>query len=146
MPAQITLTENPRTYILPAQRRSADIRRLTDPAELAAIRFVQRLGIRPNLTGYHLLIRSIITALNNPSLLGSLTHSLYPAVAEYHGCDVKAVERNIRRAIESAYEYDPERIREVFYYKVDKPYISEVISLAVESIRYDPTYEGYMTV
>ena len=146
MSAQISLSENTRTYILPAQRRSAAIRRCSDPAELAAIRFVQRLGIRPNLTGYKLLIRSITTALNNPSLLSSLTHSLYPAVAEYHGCDVRAVERNIRRAIDSAFEYDPERIRDIFYYKVDKPYISEVISLAVESIRYDNACEGYMPV
>jgi len=145
MQAPITLSDNTRTYILPAQRSSGAVRRCTDPAELAAIRFVQRLGIRPNLSGYQLLIRSITTALNNPSLLGSLTHSLYPVVAEHHGCDVRAVERNIRRAIDSAFEYDPERIRAIFYYKVDKPYISEVISLAVESIRYDNAYEGYMT-
>ena len=42
----------------------------------------------------------------------------------------------MRKAIESAYEYDPQRVQSIFYYKVDKPYISEVLSMAVESIRH----------
>ena len=105
--------------------------------ELAAIRFVQKLGIRPNLTGYQLLISSITLALKRPELLHSLTRGLYPAVAELHGCNVCSVERNIRKAIDSAFEYDADRIRSIFYFKVKKPYISEVISLAVETIRFE---------
>ena len=105
--------------------------------EMAVVRFVQKLGIRPNLSGYHLLINAILRALRSPELLKSLTKGLYPQVAKDYGKDVKAVERNMRKAIESAYEYDPERIRSIFYYKVDKPYISEVLSMAVESIRYE---------
>ena len=141
MSAQINYTENRQTYILPASSRSDDIRRCSDEAELSAVRFVQKLGIRPNLSGYHLLIKSITLAVKEPVLMDSLTRSLYPVVAQALGCDVKAVERNIRRAIDSAYEYDPERIRGLFYYKVDKPYISEVISLAVESIRYEAAFQ-----
>jgi two-component system response regulator (stage 0 sporulation protein A) len=57
-------------------------------------------------------------------------------VAMEHGKNVRAVERNMRKAIESAYEYDPQRVQSIFYYKVDKPYISEVLSMAVESIRH----------
>ena len=113
-----------------------------DMTELAVIRFVQKLGIRPNLLGYSLLIRCIMTALKQPDSMNSLTRSLYPVVARQQGCDVRSVERNIRRAIDSAYEYDPERIRSIFYYKVNKPYISEVISLAVESIRYEAAATG----
>lgn len=104
--------------------------------EIAAVRFVRELGIRPHLTGYHFLVKAIMMSLESPCLLRSLTKGLYPKIAEHFGKDVKAVERNIRRAIESAYEYDPERLRSIFYYKVNKPYISEVLSMAVESIRY----------
>ena len=53
------------------------------------------------------------------------------------GKNARSVERNMRKAIESAYEYDPQRVQSVFYYKVDKPFISEVISMAVESIRHE---------
>ena len=70
-----------------------------------------------------------------------LSKNIYPTIAKQYSVPVKAVERNIRRAIDSAYEYDPERIRGLFYYKVDKPYISEVISLAVESIRYEAAFQ-----
>lgn len=108
-----------------------------DELEIDATRFVQQLGIRPNLMGYHFLIKAIILSLESPYLLNTLTKGLYPKVAAHFGKDVKAVERNIRRAIESAYDYDPKRIQSVFYYKVNKPYISEIISLAVETIKHD---------
>lgn len=108
-----------------------------DQLEKTVIRFVRKLGIRPNLSGYHLLIKAILMALNSPDLLKSMTKELYPKIADDCGINVKSVERNMRKAIDSAYEYDPQRIRSVFYYKVDKPYISEVLSMAVESIRYE---------
>ncbi len=110
-----------------------------DPVEAAATRFVQRIGIRSSLSGYHLLIRAIVLAIQEPLLLHSLTNDLYPAVARYYGCTVRSVERNIRKAIELAYDCDPERIRTMFYYKVNKPYNSEVISMAIETIRFEMT-------
>lgn len=131
------ITENVRKnkYLFPAELPSEKIKLHTSRIETAVIRFVQKLGIRPNLTGYHLLIRAILMSLETPELLKSLTKELYPRVAMDCEKNAKAVERNMRKAIESAYEYDPERIRSLFYYKVDKPYISEVLSMAVESIR-----------
>ena len=106
-----------------------------DQLEMEVIKFVQKLGIRQNLKGYHLLIKAILLAIKSPELLKSLTKGLYPKVANDYGSNVKAVERNMRKAIESAYEYDPERIKSAFYYNVNKPFISEVLSIAVESIR-----------
>ena len=132
MLSHIKIPNTEKTYLFPGNGPAPDG---TDHAEIAAIRFVQSLGIRPNLSGYQLLISAITLALHDPALLSSMTRALYPAVAAQHGCNVRAVERNIRRAIESAYEYDPERIRSVFYFKVKKPYLSEVISVAVENIR-----------
>lgn len=114
--------------------RNVDIS--NEQLEQAVVRFVRKLGIRPNLIGYHLLIKAIILCFNSPVLLNSLTKGLYPALANECGKNVKSVERNIRKAVDSAYEYDPDRIRSVFYYNVDKPYISEIISMAVESLKY----------
>ena len=142
MLAQITSPHTDNTYLFPSCKTSSDVQQRKDRTEFAVIRFVRKLGIRPNLLGYKLLISSIITALEYPDTINSLTHELYPIVAAMHSCNVRAVERNIRRAIESAYEYDPERIRSVFYYKVDKPYISEVISLAAESVRFELSAES----
>ena len=124
-------------YLFPGSDVFRTEQNRTDPAELAAVRFVRSLGIRPNLSGYRLLISSIVLVLKHPHLLKSLTHELYPAVAAKHGCSALSVERNIRKAIDSAYEYDPERIRSVFYFKVRKPYISEALSLAAETIRFE---------
>ncbi|EWM53043.1 sporulation initiation factor Spo0A C-terminal domain-containing protein [Ruminococcus flavefaciens] len=124
-------------YLFPADQSVKNTEMHTDQLERTVIRFIQKLGIRPNLIGYHLLIKAILMAIKSPNLLKSLTKELYPKIAKDYGKNVKAVERNMRKAIESAYEYDPQRIQSVFYYKVDKPYISEVLSMAVESIRYE---------
>ncbi|MBQ3884708.1 MAG: hypothetical protein II729_01210, partial [Ruminococcus sp.] len=66
---------------------------------------------------------------------------LYPAIASEYGVSVNSVEQNIRRAIDSAYEYDPERIGSIFYYKVSKPFVSEVLAIAVETIKYGSNVE-----
>lgn len=129
--------EEKEMYLFPTDQSIENTKLHTDQLERTVIRFVQKLGIRPNLTGYYFLIKAILMALNSPDLLKSLTKELYPQIAKDQGTNVRAVERNMRKAIESAYEYDPQRIQSVFYYKVDKPYISEVLSMAVESIRYE---------
>ena len=124
-------------YHLPAAPSSKDTELLTEQLEKNVVKFVQKLGIRPNLNGYHLLIRAIVLAVQSPQLLSSITKELYPKLAMDQGKNAQSVERNMRKAIESAYEYDPQRVQSVFYYKVDKPFISEVISMAVESIRHE---------
>lgn len=106
-----------------------------DRLRLAAIHFVKTIGVRPNLFGYRFLVSSIIVALKQPNMFSPLSRSIYPIVAREYGCSVRNVERNIQRAIDSAYNYDPERLTSVFYYKPGKPYVSEIISIAVETIR-----------
>ena len=103
--------------------------------ELDAARFVQKLHIRSHLKGYSYLITAIVLGKNNPHLLSSLTHLLYPAVASVYNTTPAAVERNIRTAIDLAAQHDPEHLQSVFYYRTRKPYISEVLSLALETIR-----------
>ena len=126
-----------KTYYFPSSSPVSITDTDTEHIETAVIRFVQGLGIRPNLAGYHLLIDAIMITLRNPELLRSLTKGLYPVVAKEYGKNPQAVERNMRRAIDSAYDQDPDRINSVFYYKVGKPYISEVLSMAVETLRFE---------
>ena len=125
-----------RNYFFPAKESTSENEKYANDIEASVTRFVRKLGIRPNLTGYRLLIDAMIFAVKEPKLFSSLTKEIYPVVAKKYGKDVSFVERNIRRAVNSAYEYDPERIKSIFYYSVDKPYISEVISLGVEEIRF----------
>lgn len=127
----ITLPSGQQNALFPGRQHST----CNDTAELEAIRFVRSLGIRSHLKGYCYLITAIVLGKTKPELLGSLTRSLYPAVAELYRTTPSAVERNIRSAVQSAAAHDPERMQSVFYYKTGKPYISEVLALALDSSR-----------
>ena len=110
----------------------------TEHIESAATQFVRKLCIRSHLKGYPYLITAIVLGKRNPHLLSSLTNLLYPAVAAVYRTTPVAVERNIRFALESAARHDPEQMQSVFYYHTKKPYISEVLAVAMETIRLDP--------
>lgn len=103
--------------------------------ELAATNFVRKLRIRSHLKGYPYLITAIVLGKHYPHLLSSLTRLLYPAVAAVYNTTAAAVERNIRNAIDLAASHDPEHFQSVFYYHTRKPYISEVLALALDTIR-----------
>ena len=94
--------------------------------------FIKKLGIRSNLKGYSYLITAIKLSLEDPTMLNSLTRRLYPTIAKIYNVDDRCVERNIRNAINTAYRRDPDRLCRAFYNT--KPYASEIISLAVDSI------------
>ena len=136
MLTSITNHENTNIYHFPSSGRCLENRNCADEAELAAIRFVKKIGIRPNLLGYKLLVAAIAEALKQNDMLAPRIKNIYHVIAKEYGVTVEAVGRNIRRAIESAYTYDPERLTSVFYYKTGKPYVTEVISIAVELIRF----------
>lgn len=103
-------------------------------SETTIVNFVRSMGIRTNLKGYYFLITAISLAVQDPSLLNKVTYTLYPAVAKVHDVDRHCVERNIRSAINSAYQNDPDRICCVFHNRLSKPYPSEIITLAADSI------------
>ena len=111
-----------------------------DPMNQPSVRaaaFVRRLGIQTHLKGYHYLITAICLGIEDPSLLDSLRTRLFPAVAERYGVRAHCVERNIRTALELAYQYTPEQLQAAFHYKAGRPYVSEVIKLAVELLQTD---------
>ena len=122
-----------RTEVLFPQNNGLPIERTV----LAAKQFVRKMCIRSHLRGYSYLITAIVLGKKEPYLLSSLTNLLYPAVAEIYHTTPNAVERNIRSAIESAARNDPEQLQSVFYYHTRKPYISEVLAVAMETLLLD---------
>ena len=123
-----------RTEGLFPQNAGSPIKRI----ESAATQFVRKMCIRSHLRGYSYLITAIVLGKKEPHLLSSLTNLLYPAVAALYHTTPNAVERSIRSAIESAARNDPEQLQSVFYYHIRKPYISEVLAVAMETLRLDP--------
>ena len=132
-----------REYLLPAQLDVDALFALIayehstsgDWVKAEAINFVKSLGIPVHMRGYIFLISAICIAAKDPEQLASLTKCLYPNVAELYQVDARCVERNIRSAIDAAYNRNPEQLKKCFYYNVTKPYCAEVIALAVETIR-----------
>ena len=133
----ISLSVEQRTEVLFPHNTASPVEYI----ESAAIQFVRKLCIRSHLKGYSYLITAIVLGKRNPYLLSSMTNLLYSAVAEIYHTTPNAVERNIRSAIESAARHNPEQMQSVFYYHTKKPYISEVLALAVETIRLKPDSE-----
>ena len=80
--AVINENEEKNTYHLPASLSSKGNELHTDQLENDVVKFVQKLGIRPHLTGYHLLIKAILLSLKSPHLLKSLTKELYPGIVK----------------------------------------------------------------
>ena len=66
-------------------------------------KFFNRIGLFPNLAGYHLLIDAVRLVLSEDKFLLGVTTSLYPAIARSRGVTVRSVERNIRNAITVAF-------------------------------------------
>lgn len=108
-----------------------------ETVEEAAFAFVKNIGIPVNMRGFSFLISAICIGVSDPEQMSSLTKCLYPNIAALYGVDTRCVERNIRNAIDAAYSKNPSKVRRCFYYPVEKPYCSEVIALAVETIRHE---------
>lgn len=84
----------------------------TDPrGEVAGI--LLALGLRPKLKGYACLREAILLCAEDEHM--SVTKVLYPEVAKRCGCKAGHVERNIRSAIESAWEVRDERVWRLYF-------------------------------
>lgn len=82
---------------------------------------IQRIGMPPGSKGYHYSQHAIKRLIEDPSLLEQITIKLYPEIAEKYGSTVGRVERNIRHAIEAAWNRgDLEYIQQLFGYTVDE--------------------------
>lgn len=79
-----------------------------------------RIGLSPDLKGYGYARQAIRLVLEEPQMLKSVTGRLYGQIAKSYDTNTKCVERNIRHAIESAWNKgNIAYIEELFGYTVD---------------------------
>ena len=101
---------------------------------------IHEIGVPAHIKGYQYLRDSIIMAVGDMEMLGSITKSLYPTIAKKHQTTPSRVERAIRHAIEVAWSRGKmDTIDELFGYTVNggkgKPTNSEFIALIADKIR-----------
>ena len=97
------------------------------------------IGIPPHIKGYAYLREGIRLAVEDPSIINSVTKRLYPAIAEKYGTSASKVERAIRHGIEVAWNRRrTEAINAVFGVRVyigsEKPTNSEFIALVADKL------------
>lgn len=109
--------------------------------EQMVVDILRDVGVSLRMVGYKYLKEAIILAINDSDCLTSVTKYIYPAVANHFGSAPNNVERNIRYAIESAWEKRNEiKYLEfqngLFMDKDKKPTNSEFINFCAERIQY----------
>lgn len=101
--------------------------------ELQVSSLLRQLGIPAHIKGYQYLRKAILTAVNDPEAMSSVTKILYPDIAKLYGTTAGGVERAIRKAIEVAWDRgNIDRLQRCFGYAVNpqvgKPTNSEFIA------------------
>lgn len=95
---------------------------------------LKRIGIPANLMGYTYVKTAISMCLNEPSLVKSVTKTLYPDIAKHYHTTPSRVERAIRHAIEVAFN------------RGDIDFINEIFSFTISSSSGKPTNSGFIAM
>lgn len=108
--------------------------------EMLVTETIQKIGIPAHVKGYRYLRTAIIDAVDDISLMNSVTKQLYPVVAAKHDTTSTRVERAIRHAIGIAWARgNSSEINKLFGYSVNleksKPTNSEFIALLTDRLR-----------
>jgi len=101
---------------------------------------IHEIGVPAHIKGYQYLREAITMVYNNIEILGAITKTLYPAIAEKFKTTPSRVERAIRHAIEVAWTRgNIESISHLFGYTVNmsksKPTNSEFIAMVDDKLR-----------
>ena len=101
---------------------------------------IHEIGVPAHIKGYQYLREAISMVYNNIEILGAITKTLYPAIAEKYKTTPSRVERAIRHAIEVAWTRgNIESISHLFGYTVNvtksKPTNSEFIAMVADKLR-----------
>jgi two-component system response regulator (stage 0 sporulation protein A) len=101
---------------------------------------IHEIGVPAHIKGYQYLREAITMVYNNIEILGAITKTLYPAIAEKFRTTPSRVERAIRHAIEVAWTRgNIESISHLFGYTVNvtksKPTNSEFIAMVADKLR-----------
>ena len=101
---------------------------------------IHEIGVPAHIKGYQYLRESIMMAVEDNSMLSSITRVLYPTIAKKFQTTPSRVERAIRHAIEVAWSRGRmETLDALFGYTINtgkgKPTNSEFIALIADRIR-----------
>lgn len=101
---------------------------------------IHEIGVPAHIKGYQYLREAITMVYNNIEILGAITKTLYPAIAERFKTTPSRVERAIRHAIEVAWTRgNIDSISFIFGYTINiskaKPTNSEFIAMVADKLR-----------
>ncbi len=101
-------------------------------------RLLYNLGLSGNYTGFYYTVSAVEIAIRNPQSLTMVTKCLYPQVAKQRGTNWKAVERNIRSAIDIIWRRNPLGLQQLSSCQMDaKPATAQLISLLIFYLQFD---------
>ncbi len=137
---QLVSTNAPLTSSSPAGK--ANVVPLSKPRNLDAniTNIIHEIGVPAHIKGYQYLRDAITMVYNNIEILGAITKTLYPAIAEKYKTTPSRVERAIRHAIEVAWTRgNIDSISHLFGYTINlskaKPTNSEFIAMVADKLR-----------
>ncbi|TVY11515.1 sporulation transcription factor Spo0A [Paenibacillus cremeus] len=101
---------------------------------------IHEIGVPAHIKGYQYLREAITMVYNNIEILGAITKTLYPAIADKYKTTPSRVERAIRHAIEVAWTRgNIDSISHLFGYTINiskaKPTNSEFIAMVADKLR-----------
>ena len=101
---------------------------------------IHQIGVPAHIKGYHYLREAITLAVNDATIINSVTKLLYPTVAKRYSTTSSRVERAIRHAIEVAWDRgDVDVLNSYFGYTIHngrgKPTNSEFIAMISDKLR-----------
>lgn len=101
---------------------------------------IHEIGVPAHIKGYQYLREAITMVYNNIEILGAITKTLYPDIAEKYKTTPSRVERAIRHAIEVAWTRgNIDSISQLFGYTINiskaKPTNSEFIAMVADKLR-----------
>ena len=131
-----TIEERLEEILRPASTSNVSSKKLLD--EKITNIFIT-VGIPAHIKGYQFLREAVRMAVENPSIINSITKKLYPSIAERYETSASKVERAIRHAIEVAWNRGKiERINSIFgldiYGDNEKPTNGEFIALVADKM------------
>ncbi len=126
---------------VPSYNIAADVRdkrRVASLDEKISNIFIS-IGIPPHIKGYQYLREGIKMAVENPSIINSVTKELYPEIGKKFATTASKVERAIRHAIEVAWNRGRvDAINAIFGVRVyigsERPTNSEFIALVADKL------------
>ncbi|WP_124727223.1 sporulation transcription factor Spo0A [Staphylospora marina] len=118
----------------------ASVSRPANNLDASITNVIHEIGVPAHIKGYLYLREAITMVYNEVDLLGAITKTLYPRIAEKYGTTPSRVERAIRHAIEVAWSRgNMDSIRSLFGYTINvakaKPTNSEFIAMVADKLR-----------